>query len=382
MPSRPSRLPPFLLLGGLLAASLALAAWKESSQDAAAAAAASLPEPAEAVTVATGRPREHVRTTSAIGTVLALRSVTLRNELAGTVARVDLSPGALVEAGAVLVALDVDVEQAELAAQQAQVDLARTVLGRIERASQGGGASEVDVDRARADLDIALAEVARTRAIIARKTVRAPFRARVGLSDVHPGQYLDEGTELTTLQGVDADVHVDFAVAQEVAATLSTGDRVTVHPGSGAPAVQAPVVAVDARVDVTTRNAWVRVRLSAEVAPAPGASVRVDVPVGAARTGVAVPVSALRRGPAGDHVFVVEAAADGALRARLQPVVTAAVLGDEVLLEAGLEVGERVAASGSFKLRDGALVVEVGGDADGTGGAAGGSEAVAAGGAP
>ena len=64
------------------------------------------------------------------------------------------------------------------------------------------------------------AQIARIKAVINRKMIRAPFRARIGISDVHPGQYLNEGTLLTTLQGVDDSAYVDFAVAQQVAAAL------------------------------------------------------------------------------------------------------------------------------------------------------------------
>jgi membrane fusion protein (multidrug efflux system) len=84
--------------------------------------------------------------------------------------------------------------------------------------------------------------------------------------------------------------------------------------------------------------------------------VRVRVPVGAPRKAVAVPVSALRKGPGGDHVFVVESDAAGQTRAHERAVESGAMLGDEVLILAGLEAGERVAASGSFKLREGVLV--------------------------
>jgi membrane fusion protein (multidrug efflux system) len=269
------------------------------------------------------------------------------------VRHVALEPGALVEEGTVLVALDVDVEEAELAALQAEVELATTVLGRTERASTGGGVSEVDVDRARAELDVARARADRARAIIERKTLRAPFRAHVGLSDVHPGQYLAEGTELTTLQGVDDAVHVDFTVGQDVAARLRAGDGVDIDVGEGA-VRRATVVAVDARVDIATRNAWVRARLEAPVSP--GASVRVLVPTAPRGSSVVVPVSALRKGPDGDHVFVVGPDEAGQPRAHARPVQSGAVLGDEVVIESGLAAGEQVAASGSFKLRDRLLV--------------------------
>ena len=52
--------------------------------------------------------------------------------------------------------------------------------------------------------------------------------------------------------------------------------------------------------------------------PAPGASVRVRVPVGLPIQAVAIPVTALRRGPEGDHVFTIEPDAEGRLRAHLR----------------------------------------------------------------
>jgi membrane fusion protein (multidrug efflux system) len=308
----------------------------------------------ESVSVATAESREHRAGVTSIGTVLATRSVVLRNELAGTVSEVALAPGRIVAAGTVLVALDVSVEQAELLAQQAQAQLAQTILDRNQEASQGNAVSQIEVDRARAERDVALAQVERTKAIIGRKTIRAPFPARVGLSDVHRGQYLAEGTELTTLQGVDDAVHVDFAVPQRVASGLKQGDRVEVVTGSGPP-VAATIVAVDARIDPATRNASVRARL-AETAVAPGSSVRVEVPDGPALAAVAIPVSALRKGPAGDHVFVIATGPDGSMRAHVRKVTSGPVLGEDVLIVDGLEAGEQVATSGSFKLREAVLV--------------------------
>jgi membrane fusion protein (multidrug efflux system) len=299
--------------------------------------------------------------TTSIGTVLALRSVTLRNELAGTVRQVSLTPGQVVEAGTVLVALDDSVEKAELKALDAQAALAETTLARHERLKGENATTEVAVDRARAERDVALAQIARIKALIAKKTIRAPFRARVGLADVHPGQYLNEGTELTTLQGADEAAHVDFAVAQRVAAGLRAGQRIDIFAGQDPAAVPAAIpatiVAVDARVDPATRNAMVRARLQGGAGtPAPGASVRVSVPAGPPRQAVAVPVTALRKGPEGDHVFVIARDKTGTMRAHARRVESGAASGEEVLIHAGLEPGEQVVAAGSFKLREAASV--------------------------
>lgn len=346
-----------LLLLAVVLAAASLTSWKHLSIREGNAAARNQPEPTEIVTAAVAEPRDWRPTTTAVGTVLALRSVALKNELPGTVERVALTPGEIVEQGTVLVALDVSVEEAELAAQRAQAALAETVLQRTERLIRERAVAVEDLDRARAERDIALAEVARIEAIIERKTIRAPFRARVGIADVHPGQYLTEGTLLTTLQGVDDDAHVDFAVEQRVARSLRDGGKVEITAAGGSAILSGTVVAVDARVDPATRNAAVRARVEgAGAVLAPGASVRVRVPTGPDRVAVTVPVTAVRRGPAGDHVFVLSEDENGNLRAHSRGVEVGAVLGDAVVIQDGIAAGEQVAASGSFKLRDAVLV--------------------------
>jgi membrane fusion protein (multidrug efflux system) len=349
-----------LLLAAVIGLGAALAAWKQFSLTEAAAASAHPPEAAESVASAVAASRRYEKTTTSIGTVVALRSITLRNELPGTVREVALVPGRIVEAGTVLVALDVSVETAELRAQEAQAELAQSMLERMQRLGGRQFVSRADLDRTRAERDVALAQIARAKAVIARKTIRAPFRARVGIADVHPGQFLAEGTLLTTLQGVDESAYVDFTVAQQVGSRLRAGDPVQVAAAGAAP-LPARIVAVDARVDPATRNATVRAKIDrAGDAFAPGASVRVQVPLGEPRLAVAVPLGAVRKGPGGDEVFVLAADGDGALRARARKVQVEAMLEQEAIVAAGVEAGETVAATGSFKLRDGALVAIAG----------------------
>ena len=117
----------------------------------------------------------------------------------------------------------------------------------------------------------------------------------------------------------------------------------------------ARIVAIDAKVDPTTRNSLGRARV-AGAAPTPGASVRVEVPVGPATRAVAIPVSALRKGPGGDFVFAIQADSTGKARAHVQPVRSGPVVDDQVLILEGLAAGTQVATSGSFKLRESVLV--------------------------
>jgi membrane fusion protein (multidrug efflux system) len=331
-------------------------AWKYAAAAEAGEATAAMAEPMEVVTAAVASSREHRSSSTAIGTVVATRSITLQNEIPGTVRLVRLTPGEVVETGTVLVELDVSVEEAELKALEARAALAASTLARLERMAEQRAVSAIELDNARAERDVALAEIERMRAVIERKRIRAPFRARVGIADVHLGQFLEAGSLLTTLQGVDEAVHVDFEVAQAVAANLEAGDPLAVFVGDDPKAIPAAVVAVDARVDPLTRNATVRGRIDdLDGRVAPGASVRVSVPVGPLHDVVIVPASALRKGPAGDHVFVLSGE-EGATRAHVRPVQAGPALGDSVVILQGLQAGEQVAASGSFKLREGALV--------------------------
>ncbi|MBL8750305.1 MAG: efflux RND transporter periplasmic adaptor subunit [Planctomycetes bacterium] len=351
----------FRILGTILLLVVAVAAagsfWllKQNKKAQSQAAAQGHGEMAEAIEGADARTRMFARSTTAIGTVRALQSIDLKNELAGTVRKVQLETGRVVEAGAILVELDVAVEQAELAAYEADARLAASMLARMEQALKDQGASAADVDRARAEHDRTMANVARTKAVIEQKVVRAPFRSRVGMVDLHPGQYLVPGTTITTLQGVDDAVHVDFSVTQETATRLEIGQQVEVTADERT--AGAKIVAMDARVEATTRNTMVRALLSGlQPLPTPGASVRVRVPVEAPHEVVVVPVSALRRGPGGDYVFAIAKAQDGKLRAKTRRVHSGASLGDEIIVIEGVKAGERVAALGSFKLREDVLV--------------------------
>jgi membrane fusion protein, multidrug efflux system len=348
-----------VLIVAVIATGTALAAWKHSALEKAGAAAASQAEPVESVETAVAKEREHRPVTTAIGTVVAMRSISVRNEIPGTVRRVALVPGQIVERGTVLVALDVSVESAELQALEAQAALAQTQFTRVLQLSKQRAVSTEEVDSTRAARDVAVAQIARIQATIERKTIRAPFRALVGISDVHPGQYLSEGTYLTSLQGVDESAYVDFTVAQQVAAGLRSGDTVQVA-GADAHPIVATIMAVDSRVDATTRNASVRAKIpNADIAPPPGSSVRVQVPAGLARLAVTIPASALRKGPEGDFVFIVARDKEGKDRAQFRQVQVETLTGDEVVIRDGIAVGEHVAASGSFKLRDSVLVAVI-----------------------
>jgi membrane fusion protein (multidrug efflux system) len=296
-------------------------------------------------------------TSTAIGTVVAPRSIILSNEISGTVARVQLSPGEVVEPGTLLVELDSSVEGAQLASAIAAAKMARSRFERTQEAQRNGALTELELDEAEGQLAQADARVAELEAIIDRKRLVAPFRARVGLSDTHQGQYLPSGTEITSLQSVEGYYFIDFALPQHVAGSVEVGQSVQLV--ANRQAYTAKMEALDSRSDRLTRNLLARARLND--APSdlkPGDSVQVQIEYGTESPGVSIPMEALRRTPAGSQVFVAKPDASGALRAERRSVVVQRSIGSHAVLFSGVQAGEQVVTTGSFKLLDGGLLQE------------------------
>lgn len=351
-------------VGAWLAVLLAIAAiagglglYKYNEIQAAITAAGATPEPVEAVTSVRARAGTWSATTRAIGSVVALRHVEIKNEIAGVIAEIGFKSGEIVEAGALLVQFDVRQEKAALAAAEADARLAKLTLDRREGLRASAAFNQQELDRAREDYAAATARAENLAVIVDKKRITAPFRARIGISDWQPGAYLDAGTPIVKLQGVADDAYVDFALPQDHTAIVRTGTRVTLS-GAAVPGrtATAEIVAEDNSADDQSRA--IRFRAVAKGLGRllrPGTFVDVTVATSEPQPTVLVPLAAVRRAPNGQHVFVL-VEEDGKLRARMRPVTTGAVEDNEIAVHEGLTAGELIAAAGSFKLREGLLV--------------------------
>ena len=343
---------------------LAAIAWVKTQQMQAAMEAPPPPEAPIAVGAATAEPISFRRSSVVVGSVLAPRSVRLRTELAGMVTEVPMQAGQVVETGKVLVQMDIRTEQAELRAAEADLKLANSELVRAKELAAANAISIQELDAAEAKVVRTQSEVERLRVMIDRKTIRAPFKARVGLFQLHPGQFLDVGAEITLLEGIDDFVEIDFAVPQHVAEGLKVGEEVRLGVGQGDTPERgwgvAEVIALDAKADAVSRSVTVRAKLSDPPAHLrSNDSVRVGVEYGEPIHALAIPATSVRRGPSGTAVFVITEQKQE-LRASLRNVLLiGSGDGTHAWVAHGLQPGERVAAEGAFKLRDGALLIEV-----------------------
>lgn len=317
--------------------------------------------PPEAVTTIVAAVEDWPSTLNAIGTVAAVRGVTVSADLPGVVERIAFESGQAVRQGDVIAVLDTRQERAQLAAADAQHELARLNYERMNGLLSERVISKAEFDRATADQRQAEARAGEIRAAIARKTIRAPFAGILGIRHVNLGQYLSAGDALVTLEALDP-IYVNFGVPQQAAGQMRAGRAVRVAiDGPSADAFSGRITAIDSVVDANTRNVQVQATVpNHDGRLRPGMFVQTDVAVGASQSVVALPASSINYAPYGDSVFVVAdiTGEDGRVYkgVRQQFVTLAGTRGDQVAVVSGVKPGDQVVTSGVFKLRNGAAV--------------------------
>jgi len=317
--------------------------------------------PPEAVTTIVAAREEWPSTLTAIGTVAAVRGVTVSADLPGVVDRIAFESGLPVREGDVLAVLDTRQERAQLAAAEAQRDLARVNFDRMEGLLNERVVSRAEFDRATADERQGKARVGEITAMIERKTIRAPFAGVLGIRHVNLGQYLSGGDALVTLQTLNP-VYVNFGVPQQAMAQVRAGRAVRVTTDDRDKVdLAGRITAIDSVVDESTRNVQAQATL-ANVAGRlrPGMFVQTEVTVGSPSAVIALPASAISYTPYGNSVFVVSDLKDQRGKiyrgVRQQFVKLGASRGDQIAVVSGVKAGDEVVTSGVFKLRNGAAV--------------------------
>lgn len=320
--------------------------------------------PAESVSAAVAREEKWQGFISSIGTITAVQGVTLTPDIPGQVREIAFESGAAVAKGDLLVRLDTSSEESQLAAVEAQVELARSNLARVRNLRTEGSVSQSDLDTAEAALKQYEANAGTIRATIEKKTLRAPFTGRLGIRQVNLGQYLETGKPIVSLQSL-APVYADFSLPQQELAKLKTGLRVRlVSDTYSGQRFEGVLTAIDPDLDAVTRSVGLQATFdNVDERLRPGMFARVEVLLPEEQKVLVIPATSVLSAPFGDSVYVIESkpANDGAaaqLVVRQQFIRTGAVRGDFVSVESGLKPGDRVVSSGLFKLRNGLTVVE------------------------
>jgi membrane fusion protein (multidrug efflux system) len=322
---------------------------------------AAMQPPPEAVTTIVAEQADWPVTIGAIGTVAAVQGVTVSADLPGIVERIAFESGKSVRAGDLLVQLDTRQEQAQIAAANAELELARLNFERMRGLIEQDAVSRAEYDSAAAAFKQAEARLREINATIDRKTIRAPFSGILGIRQVNLGQYLTGGDAVVPLQSLDP-IYVNFGVPQQDGSQVRIGRRIRVTAAVlGEAPLTGRVSAIDSVVDPATRNVQVQATLQNPAGRLrPGMFVKAQVILGNRQRVIAVPASAINYAPYGDSVFVVADLKDQEGRpyrgVRQQVVKLGGARGDQVAVLSGIAPGEEVVTSGVFKLRNGVAV--------------------------
>ena len=321
---------------------------------------ASAPKPTPAtISTIVAAPTDWQPTITSVGNLSAVHGVDVATQVGGIVQEIPVHSGSSVQANDVLVQLNVDPDKSQLASLEAAAELSAKTLSRDTDLLSKNTTSQSTVDSDAADLKSRKALVAQQEALLAQKTIKAPFSGDLGIVQVNLGQYLSPGGVIATLQDL-TEMNADFLVPQDKIGTLSVGLPVNISVnGLPGKVFTGKITAVNPKIDVSTRNVTVRATVAnPEKQLVPGMFAKVTVNVGEAKPLLTLPLTAITYNSYGATVFVVTPGTDANSKIVKQVFVTTGqTRGDQVAVLSGVEAGQEVVTTGQLKLKSGAAVV-------------------------
>lgn len=319
---------------------------------------ASMQPPPESVSTSFVERQTWPRRLRAIGSIEPVKGVQLDAEVPGIVSAINFENGQEVHEGDVLVQLDIAPEAALLNSEKANAQLARIELNRAQRLRDTNSVAQSELDRARANYDIAIAQVKNTEAIIEQKTIRAPFKGRVGIRQINLGQYLSSGAPIVTIQSYDR-VFVNFTLPQQTISQISTGARLTLesdaYPGKN---FEGSLTAISPQIDPITRTIKLQGTLeNPDGLLRSGLFVDVTVTLPESDEALTIPATSIVYAPYGNSIFKVRRKIDEktgkpAITVEQSFIRIGKRKGDFVSVLEGLEEGDEIVSAGAFKLRN------------------------------
>jgi membrane fusion protein, multidrug efflux system len=299
----------------------------------------------------------------AVGTLRAVRGVDVTTEIAGLVRTLHFNPGDEVKEGHLLVQLNADADLAQLRSLEAAAELADSIYERDKKQFALQAISQATLDADAADSKSKHAQVTQQKAIVEKKTIRAPFAGRLGISTLNPGQYVNPGDKIVTLQSLSS-IYVDFYLPQQELARISLRQKVVLtadtYPGR---IFTGKIATINPKVDPDSRNCQVEATIeNTRHELFPGMYVSVEITAGREEHYLMLPQTAITYNPYGETVYIIDEAGktpDGSplLKARQTFITTGPTRGDQVAVIKGIKEGDIVATSGQLKLKPGSPVI-------------------------
>ena len=301
---------------------------------------------------------------TSVGNVRAFRGVELSTEIGGLVLTVPIKSGQDVKENDLLIKLNDASDVAQLKSLKAMADLAKVINERDRQQLAIQAISKNVFDTSAADAKSKQAQVEAQIALVAKKNLKAPFSGRVGIVMMNPGQYVNPGDKLLTLQTLDP-IFVDFNLPQSNAEQIQVGQDIVVTTDAFKDAsFTGKITAVSPKVDTNTRNIQVEAKIAnPDKKILPGMFANVNIKLGDQVKLLTLPQTAVTYNPYGSTVFIAKPTGkkdkqgNSTLEAQQVFVTTGATRGDQVSILKGVEEGATVVTSGQLKLKNGTQLI-------------------------
>ncbi len=315
------------------------------------------PQGAPAISVVTDSVQVHQvsQSLSLVGKLEAEQSVMISPEVSGKVDKIAVTANQEVKKGQILVQLNDEKSRASVAEARAYLRDEKRKLAEYERLLKRSAITQTEIDAQKTSVDIAQARLQAAEANWEDLHIKAPFDGTVGFIDFSRGKIVSSGTELMTLDNLSL-MQLDLQVPERYLSLISKGMKVvgTTHAWPGK-TFEGEVVGIDSRVNAETLNLRVRIHFSnAGGLLKPGMLISASLAFPPIEAPI-IPVQALEYSGTKRYVYVV-GQDDKATRTE---VVLGARVENQVVIEQGLEIGEKVVVQGIVNIRDGAKVTEV-----------------------
>lgn len=300
---------------------------------------------------------------SAAANLRAIKGVSVTAELSGMVRNIYFQPGASVKKDEVLVELNLDTDIATLKALESSAALAKIVFERDTAQFNIKAISKAQLDTDAADLKSKTEQALAQATVVAKKVIKAPFDGKLGVSQVNPGQFLNGGDAVVTLQQLDP-IYVDFFLPQQELAKIQLGQnlnlKIDTYPTL---TFSGKITTINPLVDPDTRNVQVEATISnPEDKLLPGMFGQVNLDIDKPEAFLTLPQTAISYNPYGDMVYIVNQSDKKDDKGK--PILTAKqtfvklgnTRGDQIAILSGIKEGDIVVTSGQLKLKNGSPV--------------------------
>ncbi len=282
---------------------------------------------------------------SALAVLKAQESIMLKPEVAGRVTAINFNEGQVVKEKQLLIQLDDDLLKAELATYQASLDLAQTEYQRYQALVKEQQVSVLDYERKKAELAQIKASMALVQAKIRQKQIRAPFTGVIGLRQFSIGDVLQANQNLVRLNKMNA-LKAEIKIPETHSQSVFVKQTVNLQvDGLANLVLKGQVAAIEPSLDANTRALIVRVNIpQVDSRVRDGMTARASFVLGQQQA-IIVPEQAL---VAQGGKFVVFVFNNNEVKAT--PVEVGQRQVGQVVINKGLQVGDRVVVSGQNKL--------------------------------